>query len=250
MQSVMYDLHMEHERSHWWYTARRDIVLALLRRELAGRAGPLRLLDIGCGAGGMLTHLAAFGEAIGVDPSPAALEFARSSSGLDIREGALPDALPFAATERFDVVTLLDVVEHVDDDAASLRAVHELLVPGGTAIITVPAFPFLWSGHDVVNEHRRRYVRRELAARLREAGFSIRLLSYYNMTLFLPISAVRLARRLLPGQQEPQPDIGRMPRPLNALLHHLFAAERFALPATRLPFGVSLIAVARRERHA
>jgi SAM-dependent methyltransferase len=249
MQSVMYDLHIEHERTHWWYTGRREVVLALLRRELAARQSStraLRLLDIGCGAGGMLSHLQAFGEAVGIDPSPAALEFARNSTGLDVRAGALPDALPFGPDDRFDVVTLLDVIEHVDDDVGALRAARELLEPAGTVIITVPAFPFLWSDHDVVNEHRRRYTRTGLAHVLANAGLEARRLSYYNTALFLPISAARLARRLLRPRGEPKPDVGSMPRPINALLHQLFAAERFLLPATALPFGVSLIAVAHR----
>ena len=247
MQEVMYDLHFAHERTHWWYTARRDIVLSLLRPELQRkpRLHDTRLLDIGCGGGGMLEWLRTFGDAVGVDPSSAAVDHARAATGLDVRQGALPHEMPFRQGERFDVVTMLDVLEHIDDDAASLAAVRELLRPDGLFIITVPAFRFLWSGHDVVNEHRRRYTRHELRRRLEQAGFRIGRLSYCNTSLFLPIAAVRLLRRL-GGEGEPRPDVGRVAEPLNTMLHHLFAAERHALRVMSLPFGVSLIATARR----
>jgi SAM-dependent methyltransferase len=244
MRAEMYALHDAHESSHWWFVARRRIVLRMLRRELdePPPAG-LRLLDVGCGAGGMLGHLARFGSAIGVDPSPDAVAYS-AARGADVRLGTLPDGLPFGADDRFDVITLLDVLEHVDDDDASLRTLRRLLAPAGLLVMTVPAFPFLWSGHDVVNEHRRRYTRPQLRQRLVTAGFDVRTLSYFNTALFPPIAAVRLLRRLSRGADEGG-DLGVVPAPLNAVLGSVFAAERHVLPHVSLPFGVSLIATAR-----
>jgi SAM-dependent methyltransferase len=239
----MYALHEAHERHHWWFAARRRIVLHRLRKEIGRHDEPLRLLDVGCGAGGMLDHLREFGDVTGVDPAPAAVRYA-AGKGADVRFGTLPDDLPFTTSEHFDVITLLDVLEHIDDDVASLRALHRLLVPGGLLLLTVPAFPALWSGHDVVNEHKRRYTRSGLRQRLEGAGFDVRMLSFFNAALFPPIAGVRIVKRWL-GGTEGGGDLGSVPRPLNAVLRSVFAAERHVLGLLPLPFGVSLIAAAR-----
>jgi SAM-dependent methyltransferase len=203
---------------------------------------------VGCGAGGMLARLSDFGAAAGVDPSPVAVAYAQRK-GLDAQVGSLPDALPFAPPTTFNVITLLDVLEHVEDDAAALRSLRRLLATEGRLFLTVPAFPVLWSGHDVANEHRRRYRLRPLRNLLAAAGFDVIRISYCNTALFLPIAAWRTARRILrPQSIQPKhatADIRPVARPLNTLLHHVFAAERFMIGAVPLPFGVSLLAVAR-----
>src|SRR5439155_35798 len=137
--------------------------------------------------GGMLAHLRRYGSVVGVDPAPRAVAYATAQGDFDVRRGGLPRALPFADGERFDVITLLDVLEHVDADVDALARLHDRLHPGGRLLITVPAFGFLWSGHDVINEHKRRYRRPELRAKLERTGFAVRVLSYCNTGLFLPI---------------------------------------------------------------
>jgi SAM-dependent methyltransferase len=245
MRAEMYRVHQEFQNTHWWFTARREIVLHLLRRDV--RRGtltpPLRVVDVGCGAGGMVPHVREFGYAIGVDASPEIVDYAQAS-GIDVRVGRLPWEVRRAGEDPFDVVLLLDVLEHIDDDDAALRGIHAVLRPGGTLLITVPACQFLWSKHDVVNEHRRRYSRRLLAQRLTGAGFQIDKISYFNTMMFPPIAAVRLAGRLLP-EREPSPDMAHVNEPFNRLFHSLFAMERHFLSAFSLPIGVSLIAVAR-----
>lgn len=241
------EYHHAHEATHWWFVARRRIVTTFLDdvvRELdpEQRSG-LRLLDVGCGAGGFLETLRRFGNAFGVDPSPAAIEFARSKSAADVRRGSLPDDLPFAGAE-FDVITLLDVLEHVDEDERALRTLAGLLRPGGYLIITVPAFRFLWSAHDEVNEHRRRYTRDELEERLHAAGFQVRKISYFNTFLFPPIAAMRFLARVL--GRNGGANQGIVPGPVNALLTFIFSSERHVLRRGSLPFGVSLFALARR----
>jgi SAM-dependent methyltransferase len=244
MRAEMYRVHQEFQDSHWWFTARRDIVLSLLRRAIrrARMQLPLRIVDIGCGAAGMVPHVRELGYAIGVDPSPELVEFARQN-GIPARLGSLPDDVSRSGEDPFDVVLLLDVLEHIDDDLAALRGLRAVLRPGGVLLLTVPAFQFLWSKHDVVNEHRRRYTRPALAQRLRQAGFAIEKISYFNTVLFLPIAAVRLIGRLFRGRQ-PVPDMAAVREPFNRILHRLFALERHALAAVSLPFGVSLIALA------
>lgn len=246
MRADHYDAHYALERSHWWFTARRSIVLTLLERELraeAALARPLKLLDVGCGTGGMLPYLAKYGTVVGVEPAPVAVEYA-ARQPFDVRLGGLPAELPFDTGEKFDVITLLDVLEHVEADLEALVNLRKLLQPGGRLLITVPAFQFLWSGHDVINEHKRRYRRDELVGKLTATGFHVRLISYCNFALFLPIAAVRLVKRQFREHDEQNPSLGIVPKPVNTLLHRLFASERHVIPRLPLPFGVSLIAVA------
>lgn len=246
MKAEMYTLHEAHEQTHWWFAARRRIVLHLIRRELAmqNRTEPLRVLDVGCGAGAMLSYLQEFGSVCGVDPSPLAVEYAAGKGTAPVLRGGLPRDLPFSRGERFDLITLLDVLEHVEEDEQSLAALRTLLHPGGSLVITVPAYQFLWSSHDVVNEHCRRYTRTQLAALLQSAGFHVRTISYYNTFLFPPVAAVRMARRAFSGTAG-DGDLGVVPRPLNVLLREVFALERHLVGRIPLPAGVSLIALAR-----
>ena len=242
MRSSHLQYHQEAERDHWWFAARREIVLSQLERAVGANPRDLRILDIGCGAGGMLSFLRRYGTAAGVDASPEAVEMA-GREGADVRVGMLPADIPFAPGS-FDVVTLLDVLEHVEADSAALDTIRALLRPGGHLIVTVPAYAFLWSGHDVVNEHKRRYVRDGLREKLEIAGFDVERLTYFNTLLFPPIALVRLAGRLRSGEETA--DEGRVPAPVNSILRRIFTLEKRLLKAADLPFGVSLLAVARR----
>jgi SAM-dependent methyltransferase len=244
MQIRHLEYHDAAEANHWWFAARRQIVLDLIARILNGTArDDIRLLDIGCGAGGMLNYLARWGTAVGVDSSAAAVELARRKTDSQVLQGSLPDGVPFADA-AFDVITLLDVVEHVQEDVGALDRVARMLRPGGFAVLTVPAYRFLWSEHDVVNEHKRRYTRTELRRKLEAVGLVVRKISYYNMFLFPPIAMVRLLRRL--GPQTARADEGRVPPVINAILRTVFASEAHLLNRTSLPFGISVIAVAER----
>jgi SAM-dependent methyltransferase len=239
MDDALYVQHDVLEEDHWWFVGRRRIVMSVLRSFLPRDRGTPALLDLGCGTGGMLRAFRELGEATGMDSSSFAIERARERSGCRVERGMLPEPIPFEPMS-FDVVTALDVIEHVDDDRAALGAIHRLLRSGGLFVCTVPAFPFLWSGHDEVNHHRRRYRRRELRRKLEEAGFRIRKLTYFNVALFLPIVLVRLAGRLA-GRTRSDLEV---PAPgLNGALSAIFGAERHLLRVMSMPFGVSLLAV-------
>jgi SAM-dependent methyltransferase len=249
MRADHYEAHFALEQKHWWFVGRRNILLHLLDREIARDARlapPLRLLDIGTGGGGILPFLAKYGSVVAVDPEPAAIA-AASARNFDVRRGGLPADLPFGVTDKFDVITMLDVIEHVEQDLESLINVRALLRPHGRLLVTVPAFQFLWSGHDVINEHKRRYTKAELRGKLERAGFKVELISYCNAALFLPIAAVRLARRRFGSTAETKTDLGIVPEPVNALLGGLFGMERHIIPMLPLPFGVSLVAVASKQ---
>jgi len=239
VDDALYVQHDLLEEDHWWFVGRRRIVVSVLRSLVARDDRDRQILDVGCGTGGMLKALRTFGGVTGMDTSHFAIDRARERSGCRVEWGVLPEPTPFEPGS-FDVVTALDVIEHVDDDEEAVRTIHRVLRPGGLFVCTVPAFRFLWSGHDEVNHHRRRYRRTELRRKLVGAGFRIRRLTYFNFLLFPPIALIRLVGRLS-GRKGSDFEVPF--RGINGMLAGIFGAERYLLGVTSLPFGVSLLAV-------
>ena len=233
-------VHAEEDRAHWWFRGRRAVILAEMARRLP--AGRCRLAELGCGSGGMLEALGRFGEAVGVETDPL-LRARAVERGLDVRAGALPDAVPLEAG-RWDAVCLFDVLEHVDAEAAALAACRRLLAPGGRLFVTVPAYAWLWSRHDEVLGHRRRYTAGRLRRAAEAAGLAVERLTYFNTLLAPPIMAVRLARAAL---RRPGHDLDRPAPWLNRVLAASFAAEAPLLRWISPPFGISILLVARRR---
>jgi len=231
------------ERSHWWFTARREIVLSVADR-FVPRGLPI--LDVGCGTGYFLEGALSRYDAWGVDPSPVGVELCRARGLERVVPGSAYD-LSEVGDRRFAALFFLDVIEHLDDDVRALREAVRVLAPGGVVIITVPAFMFLWSEHDVVNEHRRRYRRPQLAALLRTVGLQVERLTYFNFFLFPLATADRLASRLARRRVAAELTV---PRPwVNRLMGDTFRAERHRVadPARgAFPFGLSLLAVGRK----
>lgn len=231
--------HVEQDQRHWWFVGRKAVVLSVAR-EVFGRGG-LRLAEIGCGTGSLLDALSEFGEVIGVEASADFLRVARRH-GRPVLSGALPDAIPLPSGS-LDGILLLDVLEHIDDDHEALRAVRGLLRPGGSLLLTVPAYQALWSSHDVVLGHRRRYAAAELRHILGSVGFRVTRLTYFNTLLAAPVAIVRLLGRRRHSRRH---DLISPPRRLNSLLGQLFAFEAVLLRRMDFPFGISVLAVARR----
>ncbi|HEV8699964.1 MAG TPA: class I SAM-dependent methyltransferase [Candidatus Polarisedimenticolia bacterium] len=244
--SMYRDFAEVHEERHWWFKGRRRIVASLLRSLLGGR-NDLKLLEIGCGTGGMLPILAAHGRVTGIDPSEDAIRYSAQRHGRDAELLRVDFPAEMPPGGGYDVVALFDVLEHLDDDVLALRRAASLLADGGLLIATVPAHRFLWSPHDVINHHRRRYARRELRDRIREAGLGVERVSYFNMFLFPAVLLARLLRRDAAASTEGESDFKVVPGPLNAFLAGLFGGERVFLRLIDLPFGVSLLAVARKD---
>ena len=232
-------VHAAEDRAHWWFLGRRAVILAEMARRLP--AGGARLAELGCGSGGMLEALGRFGTAVGVETDPALRERARER-GLDVRAGALPDAIPLEVG-RWDAVCLFDVLEHVDDEAGALAACRRLLGPGGRLFVTVPAYAWLWSPHDELLGHRRRYTARTLRQVAERAGFAVERLTYFNTLLAPPIMAVRLARAALRRSGH---DLDRPAPWLNRALAACFSAEARLLAWMSPPFGISVLLAARR----
>jgi len=246
MERHTYAIMYEVEGSHWWFAGRRRILESFVRTIVAdlnldGRSP--RILDVGCGTGANLEMLAQFGRAEGVDVSEDALAFCRARSLSQVKLGAA-EQLPYPDAS-FDLVTALDVVEHLDDDLAGLSEMRRVLRPGGRALLFVPAFMWLWGVQDDVSHHRRRYTRPQLAERVRDAGFAVERATYANVTFFAPILAGRLLMRATGARPASENNINVSA--LNGVLGRLFGAERFWLRrGLNFPFGVSALCVARR----
>ena len=215
MDEAFYRSYFEIEGRHWWFLGRRRLFLRLIEDRFGARR-PIDMLDFGCGTGAFLEHLERFGAVSAVD-----------------------------SDASFDLATTLDVVEHIDDDVAALAELRRVLRPDGVLLVAVPAFMFLWGKQDEVSHHKRRYTARTLRAALHYAGFAVERTSYFNTLLFPPIAAVRVGRRLLrrPGSAESDFDLG--PAMLNRALGALFGAEAGIVARRSLPFGVSVLALAR-----
>ena len=201
------------------------------------------MLDIGCGAGVMLNALEEVGEAYCMYMSDDAINFSKEIFSGEVEKGALPDQIPYEESV-FDLITALDVIEHVDRDIDSLKAMRSLLVPGGKAVITVPAYMFLWSPFDEMNENKRRYTLTELKTKLVQAGFTVEKISYYNTLLFPIVFIVRMLNNIL--KRDGASDVEMPSRPVNFLLEKIFGIEKYLLRFLNLPFGVSILAVVRK----
>jgi SAM-dependent methyltransferase len=247
MESRYYETYYRHETEHWWFRWR----FKLIQQVLDGLDLPAnaRMLDAGCGTGQMLKTLQLRGDAVGLDISTEAIAFAASRGAENLVLGTVT-APPFKEGS-FDVALALDVIEHVDDDRAMLNGLRSLVKPNGAVIITVPAFAFLWSEHDVINQHRRRYRTGELKQCIERAGLVVDRMTYCNTSLFPVVSLIRLGQRVIrrsrPKQSaEATSDLHGYPKPVNEFLYRLMLLETKLLRRFDMPVGVSILAIARR----
>jgi len=236
------------ETNHWWFAGKRTLFKRLLRERLA--RPNLRILDIGCGTGAAAVDFSSYGWLCAVDRSRDALAFARSR-GLQTVVASDAASLPFAEGS-FDLVIAFDVIEHVDDDRGMMSELKRILRPGGAIALHVPAWPSLWSRHDEVLHHKRRYTRRGLRELIAESGFAIEHLGWASAAIFPPAVLLRTFDRIM-GERSPAPPtedeaaaLYVLPRPLNAAMNAVYKAEVALAAGVGLPFGLSLAAIASR----
>lgn len=243
MKREFYAEYYEIEDRHWWFIGRRRIFLALLDRHLGPGAGSRRILDVGCGTGTMLGYLSRYGEAEGIDADPEAVRFCHQRGIEQVRQ-VEPGPLPHDSA-TFDLLTALDVIEHVDDDTGLVREMARVLRPGGMLLASVPAYRWMWGPQDEIAHHKRRYVARELRERITETGLELRRVTYFNTLLFPAIAAVRALRPYRPGSSDLRSDFElTAPGRTNDLLARTFSAEAWLVPRVNFPFGVSILALA------
>lgn len=252
MQKHTYAIMREIEASHWWFVGRRRIIRSFLERlyrdrdwgrsNNAGQRVALEILDVGCGTGANLEMLSRFGRVQGVDVSAEAVSFCRARGLPSVRQAAAEE-LPYEDS-AFDLLTCLDVLEHLDDDLAGLKEMGRVLRRGGHLFLFVPAFRWLWGVQDDISHHRRRYTLAGLKRVMREAGFEVERATYVNISFFAPILLGRLLMRVTGFRPESENNI--TPRFLDGVLGGIFGTESFALRHLNFPFGVSIICVARK----
>ena len=241
MDASLYDEFNRLEGEFWWFVGRRRIVISLLKRSLTQRERP-SILDVGCGTGFNLTALQEVGDTYCVENSPDALRYLEKRG---LRSRVVVAALPYLSLPRqYNAITCLDVLEHVREDNEALGSLFQCLRPGGLLLITVPAYQWLWSEHDAVNHHVRRYSKSELQGKVLRAGFKIERLTYFNTFLFPLAIIFRIWRKVT---RAPESDFKYRWGILERIFAAVFSSEsRLLSLGLNFPFGLSLVCVARR----
>jgi SAM-dependent methyltransferase len=230
------------EDRHWWYRGRRTVLEGVLAD--LGLPQQARILDAGCGSGRNMVELARRGTVTGVELSQASVDLARARGAGEVLAGSVLE-MPFA-DDSFDLAVSLDVIEHLEDDVTALRELRRTVAPGGALLVTVPAYQWLWSGHDEINHHHRRYTRRSLQRAGEAAGWHQARTTYFN-SLLLPVAIVlRVLERFNTKTTESSLDLWIPPEPLNWTLERPLALEAALIArGGRIPAGLSLLAVFR-----
>ena len=242
-RELYYQLH-EQETIHWWFVARRAIITKVLAKILKHTKNKPHILEIGCGTGGNLELLARFGQLTALELDKEAALLSRDKNICAVIEGSLPNNIPL--NRVYDLIAMFDVLEHIDDDLGSLLTIKKVLHPNGDLILTVPAFMFLWSDHDNVNHHKRRYTKKTILTILNKAGYNVKYVTYFNTFLFPVVALIRLLSKL--KKNKSGSDFSKQtPKIVNQALTILFSVGQIFFPTLTFPFGVSLLIVAKPQ---
>ncbi len=250
MREDYYSDYFEFEQNNWWFVSRRRILRALLKKYLKGTHEPFQILDAGCGTGINLSLLTEFGDVVGVDKSEEAIRFCHSRNEKSVKQACLQN-LPFP-DGYFDLITALDVLEHIEEDGAALQEIGRVCKQGGFVLITVPVFPFLWGEHDEINQHVRRYQPSRLLSMLNEHHLNLIHRSYMNTWLLPMAFGWRWWRQIRRWMLKPENHLARADNMhhhpfLNSLLTAIFSSELPLVLTTGLPIGLSLVVLARKK---
>jgi SAM-dependent methyltransferase len=231
------------EDRHWWYRGRRKVLDGAIAG--LGMPKPARILDAGCGSGRNMLELARLGSVTGIELSDTSVALARERGVGEVIAGSVLE-MPFA-DDSFDLAVSLDVIEHLEDDLGALRELRRTVAPGGTLLVTVPAYQWLWSGHDEINHHHRRYTRRTLQRVAEQAGWRQLRTTYFNSLLLPAAIVLRVLDRVNRAKTtETSLDLWIPPEPLNWVLERPLTLEAALIArGGRIPAGLSLLAVFR-----
>lgn len=238
MDRIIFDRMAALDQTHWWYVARRKILSDLIAREIKP-VKAAQILEIGCGTGHNFPVLTRFGHVDALEIDDSARAIASERLGRTVGSAPLPE-LSGVADASYDLIALLDVLEHIEGDLAALSSIKAKLRPGGHILLTVPANQWMWSAHDTVHHHHRRYNRSTLCKVVAAAGLRVQMVSHFNSLLFPLAAAVRIAGKIT-GREEA--DDAQPAAPLNSLFKAIFGLERYLVGRVPLPFGISLVAV-------
>ena len=241
MDRKAYQELIELEQDHWWFVGRRTVIRKILSKFVGEQSGK-HILEAGCGSGGNLKLLNKFGKVSAFELDDLMREHAQGLNLAEIRPGKLPDEFPYE--ETFDVICMFDVLEHIEQDKATVEDIFHCLNQGGKCILSVPAFMFLWSDHDIANHHFRRYRRKPLVNMLKQAGFKVEYASYFNTFLFPIICFIRIWVSKLRKSQKT--DLKKSNGFVNKVLTKIFGSESVLMPSISYPFGLSIMIVAEK----
>lgn len=243
MDPTAYEVVHELEESHWFFVGRRRILSRLLDEILQGEK-QLTILDVGCGTGTTMRLLGRYGEVTGIDISAKAIRYCREQGRLRLCQ-ADSSCLPFS-DESFDLVTALDLLEHLQDESRGLVEFWRVLKEGGRMLLFVPAFMFLWSDFDRFSGHHRRYTKEELKQKVEQSGLEVIRLSYFNAILFPIVWAVRVVKNFVGRWRSFRSDLETPSMGLSSILAEILSLESNLIARGDLPFGVSLVCIARK----
>ncbi len=233
------------ETNHWWFKARIEILAHLIRKKNITQGDRPKILNVGVASGGTTRMLEKFGSVTSLEYDKDCCDYLRNVAKIDVVEGSLTN-LPFE-NNTYDLVCAFDVIEHIEDDSKAMEEIYRVLKINGHAMITVPAYQFLWSNHDVINHHYRRYSKIRLR-NLISKNLKIEYLTFFNTILFLPITFARIIGRIKKTEENPSQiksdfDFQKNSKLLNRIFYKIFRLEKKILPSIKLPFGVSILTI-------
>jgi 2-polyprenyl-3-methyl-5-hydroxy-6-metoxy-1,4-benzoquinol methylase len=245
MEDKKYIQLYEVETEHWWFVTRKKILAHIIDKKVKKNKNST-LLDFGCGTGGNLDELSKKYNTYGADMSELAISFCKKRNLNNIfTNNHFFNNVEYKG--KFDIITILDVIEHVDEDQKLLESLKDLLTDDGSIVITVPAYQFLFGSHDIIYMHKRRYIKKTLMKVVENSGYQIYKFSYFNTILAPLIILRRFLDRGLKKQGDLK-DYDEVPNKfVNNILKAIFGLEKYTLPYISMPFGISILCIAKKK---